>query len=155
MVLVCTLLPRRNGDAGPRAHAVSPFEVSRRPAAQDYAALVGLNVFRTGASRAFRNGWATGPDAITVHARGHTLPTLVIQSFAGEVVPVRDDGRLAERPAALDGCAGARVNRWRSGSAHWPRWNEPALHRPGQYHMKYKTLTISVMCHKYRDQKDP
>ncbi len=124
MALVCTLSPDGTVTQAHARMPSVPFEVSCRSAAQDYAALVGLNVFdRFSARLRERLGDRSGCHHLSTLAG--MLPTLVIQSFAGEVVPVRDDGRSAERPAALDGCRGLRTD----GEAvrlYWPRWYEPA-----------------------------
>ncbi|MCP3018328.1 hypothetical protein [Cupriavidus basilensis] len=53
------------------------------------------------------------------------LPTLAIQSFAGVIYPVRDDGTQTQRPPPLDRCRGLRSD----GEAvrqFFPRW----FHKP-------------------------
>ena len=124
MTLACTL-----STDGTVTHADArmpsvPFEVSCRSSAHDYAELIGLNVFdRFSARLRDRLGERSGCHHLTTLAG--MLPTLAIQSFAGEVVAVRDDGRSLERPPALDGCRGLRTD----GEAvrlYWPRWHQPA-----------------------------
>lgn len=99
-----------------------PFEVTCRSAQDDYQQLVGLNVFeRFTAHLRERLGARAGCHHLSMLAG--MLPTLVIQSFAGVVAPVRDDPAATESPSTLDGCRGLR----KDGEAvrlYWPRWYE-------------------------------
>ncbi len=128
MTLACTLSADGTVTQAQARMPSVPFEVSCRSSADDYASLVGLNVFdRFSARLRERLGDRSGCHHLTTLAG--MLPTLVIQSFAGEVVAVRDDGLSTERPAALDGCRGLRTD----GEAvrlYWPRWHRPAPSSP-------------------------
>lgn len=124
MTLACTLSTDGTVTHADARMTSVPFEVSCRSSADDYAELIGLNVFDHFSARLKdRLGERSGCHHLTTLAG--MLPTLAIQSFAGEVVAVRDDGRSLERPPALDGCRGLRTD----GEAvrlYWPRWHQPA-----------------------------
>lgn len=85
-----------------------------------YARLAGLNLlkdFRAALRR--RVGGRLGCTHITELAQ--TLPTAVVQAFAGDVIDTRGDGDSAEPPFQIDRCHALR----RDGPAvqtHYPRW---------------------------------
>ena len=87
-----------------------------------YARLVGLNLLR-GFRHALRErvGGVLGCTHITELAQ--SLPTAVVQAFAGEVIDTRGEG--AEQPFQLDRCHALRSD----GDAvrlHYPRWSRAA-----------------------------
>ncbi len=85
-----------------------------------YARLVGLNLmqrFRQGLRE--RVGGVLGCTHITEMAM--TLPTAVVQAFAGTVIDTRGDAASSERPFQIDRCHALREG----GEAvriHFPRW---------------------------------
>jgi hypothetical protein len=105
--------------AGADMNAV-PFTTSCPPAAADYQLLVGLNLFDGFRTRLKERIGARG-GCRHLSEMALMLPTLAIQSFAGVVYPIRDDGTQTSRPSPLDGCRGLRVE----GEAvrkYFPRW---------------------------------
>ena len=92
-----------------------------------YSRLVGLNLMR-GFRHALRErvGGVLGCTHITELAQ--SLPTAVVQAFAGEVIDTRGDG--AEAPFQLNRCHALRTD----GEAvrlHYPRWyRAPGAERP-------------------------
>ncbi len=105
--------------AGAGMHAV-PFVGSCPASADDYQLLVGLNLFEGFRARLKER---IGPRGGCSHLSEMALmlPTLAIQSFAGVVYPIRDDGTQTEQPPPLDRCRGLRVD----GEAvrqYFPRW---------------------------------
>lgn len=97
-----------------------PFDGICQESAADYQLLIGLNLFRGfRAELKKRLGRRMGCTHLSEMAL--LMPTLAIQSFAGVVYPIRDDGTQGEQPAALDGCRGLRIE----GEAvrqFFPRW---------------------------------
>ncbi len=108
-------------DASARMHAV-PYANSCHDAEEDYRLLVGLNLFHGfRAALKARIGLRTGCSHLSEMAL--MLPTLAIQSFAGIVYPVRDDGSQTERPRPLDRCRGLRTD-GAAAREYFPRWYE-------------------------------
>lgn len=105
--------------AGAGMHAV-PFTGSCPASADDYQLLVGLILFEGFRAKLKERIGARG-GCSHLSEMALMLPTLAIQSFAGVVYPIRDDGTQTEQPAALDRCRGLRVD----GEAvrqFFPRW---------------------------------
>ena len=106
-------------DAGASMLAV-PYAETCPEAAAAYRLLVGLALFdgfRAGLKQ--RLGGRNGCSHLSEMAL--MLPTLAVQSFAGVLQPVRDDGTQVERPMPLDRCTGLRVD----GEAvrlYFPKW---------------------------------
>lgn len=98
-----------------------PFVGSCPAAADAYQLLVGLNLFEDFRTRLReRIGPRDGCSHLSEMAL--LLPTLAVQSFAGVVYPVRDDGTQTKQPPALDRCRGLRTD----GEAvrqYFPRWH--------------------------------
>ncbi|WP_454875273.1 DUF2889 domain-containing protein [Paraburkholderia xenovorans] len=102
-----------------------PFEGSCQAAAPAYDALVGLNLFDSFHAR-LKDRIALRQGCSHLSEMAKMLPTLAIQSFAGQVHPVRDDGSLTRRPPHLDRCRGLSVD----GEAvrqFFPRWYRKSI----------------------------
>ena len=82
-----------------------PFDGSCQAAADDYALLVGLNLF-DGFRARLRERIGSRQGCSHLSDMALMLPTLAIQSFAGVIYPVRDDGMQTQRPPPLDRCRG-------------------------------------------------
>jgi Protein of unknown function (DUF2889) len=89
-----------------------------------YAALAGLNLGR-GFRRAVaeRLGGVRGCTHLTELA--HTLPTAVIQGFAGEVIDTRGEHPTAGQPFQIDRCHALRSDA-EAVRLHYPRWYRQA-----------------------------
>ena len=89
-----------------------------------YARLVGLNLMRNfrGELRV-RVGGVLGCTHITELAQ--TLPTAVVQAFAGEVIDTRGTEEGAGKPFQIDRCH-ALASSGEVVRLHYPRWHRPA-----------------------------
>ena len=93
-----------------------------------YGRLVGLNLMQDFRKKLReRVGGVLACTHLTELAQ--TLPTAVVQAFAGEVIDTRGNAQGAAQPFQLDRCHALR----RDGEAvrlHYPRWYRPAADAP-------------------------
>jgi hypothetical protein len=89
-----------------------------------YTALVGLNLLKD-FRKALRErvGGVLGCTHITELAQ--TLPTAVVQAFAGEVIDTRGTTEGARQPFQIDRCHALRSDS-ETVRLHYPRWYRPA-----------------------------
>ena len=89
-----------------------------------YTALVGLNLLKD-FRKALRQrvGGVLGCTHITELAQ--TLPTAVVQAFAGEVIDTRGTAEGARQPFQIDRCHALRSD-GETVRLHYPRWYRPA-----------------------------
>jgi hypothetical protein len=89
-----------------------------------YAKLVGLNLLRDFRREAYaRVGGTRGCTHITELAQ--TLPTAVVQAFAGDVLDTRGRDPSAGQPFQLDRCHALKTD-GEVVRLHYPRWHRPA-----------------------------
>ncbi|MET0335002.1 MAG: DUF2889 domain-containing protein [Rhizobacter sp.] len=85
-----------------------------------YARLAGLNLMRGFRYAVYeRLGGVAGCTHLTELAQ--TLPTAVVQAFAGDVINTRGDGPDAKQPFQLDRCHALRTD-GPTVRVHYPRW---------------------------------
>lgn len=105
-----------------------------------YAALVGLNLmqsFRSGLRS--RLGGVLGCTHITELAQ--SLPTAVVQAFAGEVIDTRGRAEGAARPFQIDRCHALRSD-GEVVRLHYPRWHRP-VHAAGPVNQAHATGPVN------------
>jgi len=104
-----------------------------------YARLVGLNLmqgFRQGVKT--RLGGVQGCTHITELSQ--SLPTAVVQAFAGEVIDTRGDADGSEQPFQIDRCHALRAD-GPTVATFYPRWFRPAPSMPPQSGTSFSTET--------------
>ena len=95
-----------------------------------YGALIGLNLlrgFRQGLRE--RLGGVLGCTHLTELAQ--TLPTAVVQAFAGDVIDTRGHAEGAQQPFQIDRCHALRSD-GEVVRLHYPRWHRPHRHPAAQ-----------------------
>lgn len=110
-----------------------PYEAICSEHGDIYGRLVGLNLLKDFRKRLReRTGGVLGCTHITELAQ--TLPTAVVQAFAGEVIDTRGTGDGAQQPFQIDRCHALRAD----GEAvrlYYPRWHRnPASDSPSSGH---------------------
>jgi hypothetical protein len=89
-----------------------------------YTRLAGLNLMRGFRYAVFeRLGGVAGCTHLTELAQ--TVPTAVVQAFAGDVINTRGDGANAKQPFQLDRCHALRTD-GPTVRVHYPRWYRAA-----------------------------
>lgn len=136
MVLTLTVDTRMNVVAAAAQSKRVPYPGFCEPIAADYGKLVGLNLAR-GFREAARERLG-GPQGCThLTELCGVLPTVAVQGFAGEVVPIRDVSQSAgeasptadKRPFQIDRCYALRAN-GPAVARFYPRWSSAPTASP-------------------------